>query len=129
MSGNYPRSSSFGPPDVTLRTKRETWAVCFMSQDSSTAIDKYEANFTSSTCWLVTFKDILTVLSFTVLADNGNALIFFRISSLFLKFRKSIFYVLTICEWFSSLRNFLAHDKACKINIIGRLHPGTKYRT
>ena len=60
-----------------------------MSQDSSTAIDKAETNFRSSICWMVIFEHILIVLSFIVLADNGNSLIFLRISALFLKSRNS----------------------------------------
>ncbi|GBL84618.1 hypothetical protein AVEN_191079-1 [Araneus ventricosus] len=43
-SGNKPSSSSFGPCDDIYLTKRVTYAVSFMSQDSSIASDKAEAS-------------------------------------------------------------------------------------
>ncbi|GBN88310.1 hypothetical protein AVEN_64419-1 [Araneus ventricosus] len=60
------------PVDETNRTKRETCAVSFISQDSSTAIDKAETNLRSSLCRLFLFEDILTLPSWIVLADSGN---------------------------------------------------------
>ncbi|GBN75107.1 hypothetical protein AVEN_138334-1 [Araneus ventricosus] len=43
-SGSNPSSSSVGPWDDIYLTKRVTWALFFMSQDSSIASDKAEAS-------------------------------------------------------------------------------------
>ncbi|GBN38738.1 hypothetical protein AVEN_135921-1 [Araneus ventricosus] len=43
-SGRNPSSSSFGPWDDIYLTKRVTYAVSFMSQDSSITSDKVEAS-------------------------------------------------------------------------------------